>query len=247
MRKFLILILIFLSLPGWSQADKKAVRKGNREFSKERFADADIEYRRGLNADTSSVKAAYNLANALYREESYDEAAKYMQQAARHIPELPKAEKKMDMAHKLSFNAGDIALKKKDYKSAVESFIQALIANPDDMDAKENYLYAKKMLENQQQQGGGGQNQDQQDQQNQDQNQDQDQQDQNQNQDQNKDQQEQNQQDKEQQSQPQQQEISPQQAQQMLQAIQAKEKETQDKVKKEKAAALASRQKEKNW
>ena len=244
MRKFLILILILLSLPGWSQADKKAVRKGNREFSKEHFADADIEYRRGLNADTSSVKAAYNLANALYREESYDEAAKYMQQAARHIPELPKAEKQVDMAHKLSFNAGDIALKKKDYKSAVEAFIQALIANPDDMDAKENYLYAKKMLENQQQQGGGGQNQDQQDQQNQDQNQDQDQQDQNQ--DQNKDQQDQNK-DQEQQSQPQQQEISPQQAQQMLQAIQAKEKETQDKVKKEKAAALASRQKEKNW
>ena len=33
----------------------------------------------------------------------------------------------------------------------------------------------------------------------------------------------------------------------MLQAIQAREKETQDKVKKEKAAALKSRQKEKNW
>jgi hypothetical protein len=33
----------------------------------------------------------------------------------------------------------------------------------------------------------------------------------------------------------------------MLQAIQAKERETQDKVNKEKAAALKSRQKEKNW
>ena len=41
--------------------------------------------------------------------------------------------------------------------------------------------------------------------------------------------------------------ISPQQAQQMLRAIQAKEKETQDKVNKEKADALKSRQKEKNW
>ena len=36
-------------------------------------------------------------------------------------------------------------------------------------------------------------------------------------------------------------------AQQMLQAIQAKEKETQEKVNKEKAALLNSRQKEKNW
>ena len=33
----------------------------------------------------------------------------------------------------------------------------------------------------------------------------------------------------------------------MLQAIQAKERETQDKVNKEKAAVLKSRQKEKNW
>ena len=41
--------------------------------------------------------------------------------------------------------------------------------------------------------------------------------------------------------------ISPQQAQQMLNAIQAREKETQDKVNKEKAAVLKSRQKDKNW
>ena len=33
----------------------------------------------------------------------------------------------------------------------------------------------------------------------------------------------------------------------MLQAVQAKEKETQDKVNKQKAAVLQSRQKEKNW
>jgi hypothetical protein len=33
----------------------------------------------------------------------------------------------------------------------------------------------------------------------------------------------------------------------MLQAIQAKEKETQDKVNKEKADALKGRQKDKNW
>ena len=250
MRKCLIIIFLLSSLPLWSQADKKAVRKGNREFQKEHFAEADIEYRRALNADTSSVKAAYNLANALYREQSFDEAGKYIQQASRHIGSLPDEKKQVDMAHKVSFNAGDIALQKKDYKSAVEAFIQALVANPDDMDAKENYLYAKKMLENQQQGGGGDQNQDQQDQnqnqdqQNQDQNQDQDKQDQQQdqqNQDQNQNQAQQDQQDQGKQG------ISPQQAQQMLQAIQAKEKETQDKVKKEKAAALSSRQKEKNW
>jgi hypothetical protein len=68
-----------------------------------------------------------------------------------------------------------------------------------------------------------------------------DQQDQNNDQDQHKDQQ------KPQQSQGEQPKITPQAAQQMLQAIQAKEKETQDKVNKEKADALKARQKDKNW
>ena len=141
-----------------------------------------------------------------------------------------------------------MALQKKDYQSAVMAFGQSLLLRPDDMDAKENYIYAKLMMKNQ---GGGGQdqNQDQQQDQNQDQqqNQDQNQDQQNQDQNQNKDQQDQQQ---NQQPKPQPsggQEISPQQAQQMLEAIQNMEKETQDKVKKEKAAALKSRQKEKNW
>ena len=254
MKKFLILITLLLPVLAMAQTESRSVRKGNRAFRREKFSDADIEYRRGLNVDTTSARAAYNLANALYREQSYDEAAKYMDQARRHLPEILHPKLQQEMAHHSAYNAGDIALQKKDYQKAVQAFMEALVVNPDDMDAKENYLYARKMLQNQQQGGGGeNQNQDQQQNQNQQQNQDQQQdQDQQDNQDkQNQDKQDQNQQqdqDKpDQQQQPQEQEISPQQAQQMLQAIQAKEKDTQDKVKKEKAAALRSRQKEKNW
>ena len=72
---------------------------------------------------------------------------------------------------------------------------------------------------------------------------------QNQNQDQNQNQNQEQNQDQNQgnQPQPQQGQISPQQAQQLLKAIQAREKETQEKVNKEKAAVMKSRQKEKNW
>ena len=256
MKKVLILIALLLPVLASAQTESRSVRRGNRAFRKEKFSDADIAYRRGLNVDTTSARAAYNLANTLYREKSLDEAAKYMDQARRHIADIRHPAKQREMAHSSAFNAGDIALQQKDYQKAVQAFIEALVADPDDLDAKENYLYAKKMLQNQQQGGGGGNDQNQDQQQNQEQNQDQqDQKDQQQNQDQNQDQQQnqnqqqdqQNQDQNQQQDQPREQEISPQQAQQMLQAIQAKEKETQDKVKKEKAAALKSRQKEKNW
>lgn len=237
-----ILLLLVMAATAFAQPDRKDVRKGNRQFRKENYPAADIHYRKALLADSTSVAAHYNLANTLYREEDFEQAGSQLGKIAQTAPATPHAADYF-------YNTGDVALKKKDYKAAVEAFAASLLIRPDDIDAKENYIYAKKMLQDQQQNGGGqGQNQDQnQDQnQNQDNNQNQDQnQDNNQNQDQNQDNnQDQN---RDQNQNPQRQGISPQQAQQLLQAIQAEEKQTQDKVKKEKAAVLKSRQKEKNW
>ena len=242
MRKFLIFISLLVSVTAFAQVDKKDVRRGNRQFGKAKYGDADISYRKALNADSTSVPAAYDLGNNLYRQGDFAGAGKSYQQALRHIPEA-KPRKQADYAFDTYFNAGDAALQQKQYRAAMESFIQALLIRPDDMEAKENYVYARKMLENNPDGGGGGNDQNQN--QNQDQNQDQ--------QDQKQDQQPKDQNQNQDQGQDQQpkpyggSEISPQQAQQMLQAIQAQERQTQDKVNKEKAAALKSRQKEKNW
>ena len=234
-----ILTLLTLALTASAQVDRHDVRAGNRKFNKEEYKQAEIDYRKAVVKDSLSVAGEYNLASALYRQEDFDGAGK----ALDAIKDLAPVS---EYAGDYYFNQGNIALQKEDYASAVESFKQSLLLNPGDLDAKENYIYAKKKLQDQQNGGGGQDNQDQnQDQDNQDQNQDQDNQDQNQNQD-NQDQDNQNQ-NQDQSQQPQDQKISPQQAQQMLQAIQAKEKETQDKVKKEKAELLRSKQKEKNW
>ena len=247
-----------------AQVDKREVRKGNREFKKENYKEAELEYFRALAKDSLSFAANYNMANTLYRQENYDQALKYMEKIADAAVESP-------AAADYYYNLGNIAMAKEDYQKAVDAYKQSLLRNPGDLDAKENYIYAKEKLKQQQQQQNQDQNQN--NDQNQDQNKDQnkDQQDNkndqnqdknDQNKDQNKDQDKNNEndknndkndqnkdnkndgQDKQPGSEP---KISPQAAQQMLQAIQAKEKETQDKVNKEKAALLNSRQKEKNW
>ena len=227
--------------PLQAQADKREVRAGNRKFAKEEYKAAEIDYRKAVLKDSLSVAGEYNLASSLYRQQDWDGAGKALQTVKDMAPGP-------ENAARWHYNTGDVALQKKDYASAVKAFREALLLDPGDLDAKENYIYAKLMLQNQQNGGGGGggDNQDQQDQNQQDN------QDQQQNQDQNQDQQQQqqqdqNQDDQQQQQPPREQKISPQQAQQMLNAIQAKEKETQDKVNKEKAAALKSRQKDKNW
>lgn len=215
-------MLLSVALTASAQVDRHDVRAGNRKFRKDNWKEADISYRKALVKDSTSVAANYNLANTLYRQENYEEAEKLMKKIGDNASASANAADYW-------YNTGDIAIAKKDWQGAVNAFKEALLKNPSDMDAKENYIYAKKMLENQQKNGGGngdGQNKDQ-----------------NQNQNQNNDQGNGSQQPQ----QGQEGKISPQQAQQMLRAIQAKEKETQDKVNKEKADALKSRQKEKNW
>jgi len=207
---------------------------------------------RALEKDSLSVAANYNLANALYRMEEYEKAKEALGRIQQGAPMTP-------AAADYFYNLGSVAMAMQDWQTAVQALQQSLLVNPGDMDAKENYIYAKKMLQNQQnQQNQQDQNQDQNQDQDQNQNQDQNQQDQNedqqnqdqQNENQNQDQQNQQNQDQnnqDQNNQGQQPQITPQAAQQMLEAIQAKEKETQDKVKKAKAAALRSREREKNW
>ena len=241
MRKLIyILALLSISVAMSAQTDRKEVRSGNRQFRRENYKEAEISYRKALVKDSLSFAANYNLANVLYRGEHYDEAGKILET-------VREAASASEYGADYFFNAGDIALAKKDYAAAVDAFKQSLLLNPGDLQAKENYIYARKMLENRQQNGGGQDNQQNQDDQQNQGNQDNQQNDNQQNQDQQNNQDQQDSQDGRNGQQPQPVKISPQQAQQMLKAMQAKEKETQDKVNREKAEALKSRQKEKNW
>ena len=239
-----VLLLGIVTLEAEAQVDRRDVRKGNRDFKKESWREAEIDYRKALVKDSLSMAANYNLANTLYREGDMEQARKVME-AVKDI--APASVSAADYY----YNLGDVAIARQDWQGAVDAFKESLLRNPGDLNAKENYIYAKKKLEDQQSQQDQNQNQDQnQDQQDQNQYQNQqDDQNQDQQNDQNQDQNQQNQdqQDKQQNNQGQQPKISPQAAQQMLQAIQAKEKETQDKVNKQKAEVLKSRQKEKNW
>lgn len=259
-RYILSVSLLYASvLCSMAQEDVRDVRRGNRDFKKENYREADIDYRKALVKDSTSVAANYNLANTLYRQGDMEQARKMLDRVKDTAPAT-------EAASDYYYNLGDVAIAQQDWQAAVDALEQSLLRNPGDLQAKENYIYAKKKLQEQQNQQQNNQNQDQQNnqdqqddqsdqQQNQDKNDDQNKNDKDDQQDQKNDQQDkqdqkndqQQDQQKPQQSQGEQPKISPQAAQQMLQAIQAKEKETQDKVNKEKAAALKARQKDKNW
>ena len=167
------------------------------------------------------------------------------------------------------YNLGNAQFVQQKLQDALQSYRRSLVLNPDDMEAKYNYALTKKLLEHNQQNDQNQQNNDQNQNQNQDQNQNQnqnqpqggddnkDKNDQNddnkdQNQDQNKDNKQgggdENEDKKEQPQQPKQPPksgMSEEQQQQLLNAIQAQEDKTQDKLD-EKAKGVIIKGK-KNW
>lgn len=248
-RIFILIIVLFSLTPLLAQKERWQVRSGNKEFDKANYQKAELEYRRALEKDSTSVTAKYNLANTMYRQKNVQGAEQMAagllksaggktsvnDSTATEAPPVTAIMSPENMS-KTYHNLGNFTLNQKKYSEAIEAYKNSLRINPSDMETKANLAYAQKMLK------------DQQDKQNKDQNKDQEKEEDkkkdDQNKDQNKEQKKEPEKPKEQQSPP---KITPQAAQQMLQAIQNKENETQEKVKKEKAKLMESRKNEKNW
>ncbi|HIV32791.1 MAG TPA: tetratricopeptide repeat protein [Candidatus Alistipes excrementigallinarum] len=266
MQRYVILLAALLaavSALGQQMPERREVRKGNRLYNKGEYQQSIERYGRALMLDPASFEATYNLGNALSKAEMYDKAEQMQNRAA---ADTLRSDTERAEAY---YNLGNTQFRQKKYREALESYKRSLLLNPDDREAKYNYAYTKHLLDDEQKNGGGGgdqnqQNKDQQNQQgqnNQNQNQNQQGQGQDQNKDQNKDQGQDNQdQNKDQgqgqpdgkdgeqgegEGQPRPEDISPQEQEQMLDAIQAQEDRTQEKLK-EKRRAMVVRS-GKNW
>lgn len=237
-----------------SMPERSLVRKGNRQYNKGNYEQAISRYEQALQAVAGQFEATYDLGNALYKAERFDRAEQTMQQAAADSLRTD------DERAEAFYNLGNAQFKQQKYKEALESYKQSLRLNPSDMETKYNYAYTKRLLDEDKNGGGGGGNDDKD--QNKDQNKDQDK-DQNQ---QNQDQQNKDQQNKDQKGDPEDRQgdrkqdpqenkgdrqgqptpsgISPQEQQQMLDAIQAQEDKTQEKLKEKQGVVVRGK---KNW
>ncbi len=261
MQRYVILLAALLaavSALGQQMPERREVRKGNRLYNKGEYQQSIERYGRALMLDPASFEATYNLGNALSKAEMYDKAEQMQNRAA---ADTLRSDTERAEAY---YNLGNTQFRQKKYREALESYKRSLLLNPDDREAKYNYAYTKHLLDDEQKNGGGGggdQNQQNKDQQNQKGQNNQNQQGQDQNKDQNKDQGQDNQdQNKDQgqgqpdgkdgeqgegEGQPRPEGISPQEQEQMLDAIQAQEDRTQEKLK-EKRRAMVVRS-GKNW
>lgn len=163
-----ILVLVsFVQLD--AQQERKFIRKGNNEFTDEKYLESEIEYRKALDKEKSSFEGQFNLGDALFKQEKYDEALDQFQI-------LAGTEKDPAKLAPVYHNIGNCHMASGKIKEAIDAYKQSLRNNPMDNDTRYNLIAAQKMLQQQQQQQDQ-QNQQNKDQQNQDQQQNQQQQD----------------------------------------------------------------------
>ena len=236
MKAFIIIIILLLPALTFAQDAKDLLRKGNKQYEKKKFNDAEISYRKSLEFDNKSHKAVFNLGDALYKQKQYDKASQEFTSIANQKID----EETTSMAY---HNLGNSLLKSNKYEESIDAFKQSLRMNPKDRDTKYNLEYAKSMLHKQQQ----NKNQNKQDKQQQQQQQNQDKKNKDKkNQDKQQQQNQQNQQDKQkdQKQSPKDQKMSKKDAERMLQALAQEEKNLQKKLKKKIKGVSGSVEKE---
>jgi len=216
----ILVIVLGCAFVAEAQQAPKFIRKGNRNYDAGKYKEAEIDYRKSIASDPSSVKGSYNLGNSLYKQNNFDEStAAYQALTNSKINKFDKA--------KIFHNLGNSLFENKKYEESINAYKQSLLLNSKDEDTRYNLAYAMTKLKQQQQDKNQQKN-----------NKDQQKQ-------QKKQQQEQQKQEQKQQQQ-QNKQMSKQDANRMLEALKNNEKKTMDKLKKEKAKA-AKVQVEKDW
>ena len=247
---FSYLILIFLTVgSAMSQGNKYEylIKKGNKLYE-ENLSLSEQNYRKAISVNPEFFKGQYNFSNNLYENEYYDEALINQLEASKYA-------KSAEDKHQIFHNIGNILMKKKMCKEAVEAYKNALKNNPIDEESRYNLALAKecaKEQENEKESETEDEDQnkekDKDKDENEDQKEDKDQQGDKENQ--NKDQKENKNQNQDEQQEdnktPRKNKLSPQQIKNLLEAMNQEEKKVQEKMNAKKLNGVKLKN-EKDW
>ena len=226
------------------------IEKGNNSFE-ENSVLSEQNYRKAISVSPEFIKGQYNFSNTLYDNEYYDEALLNQLEASKYAKTT--ADK-----HVIFHNIGNILMKKKMCKEAVEAYKNALKNNPKDDESRYNLALAKdcaKEDENEKESEGEDEDEDKEKDKEKDQNEDQkddkdkqgDEEKENEDQkENNKEDNDQNGDDKSKNEKPKEKKLSPQQIKNILEAMNQEESKVQEKMNAKKLKGVKLKN-EKDW
>ena len=152
--KYLIVISLFIgclsmsnsaNAQEYSTEQKKLLINANELYKNGEYEKAMGLYTEFIKKSENNSVGAFNLANALYRQQNYKEAAEQFEKYAAGLTNS------LDKA-KAYHNLGNSYLQNNELEKAIEAYQQALKYNSKDSETRYNLSYAMKKLQQKQQQ-----------------------------------------------------------------------------------------------
>ena len=114
---------------------------GRRKYASGDHPQALSDFERAARARPQDARSRYNVADGLYKNGKFDEAATLFRSLGEH-PSSP-------LAAPSRFNLGNALYQKQDYRGAIQAYREALGLSPDDLDTRRNLELALRALQEQ--------------------------------------------------------------------------------------------------
>lgn len=130
--KYLIFIpLIFIAGIAKAQELNKIILQGNEAYQKADYKTATGAYEKALQMEPNNIPGKYNLANALYKQNQFENAA------ANYLSIIQNTTDHSTLS-KTWYNLGNSFIKQKKIQDAINAYRQSLLLDPADNDTREN-------------------------------------------------------------------------------------------------------------
>jgi len=225
MKNILFILSLLMCITSFAQNKKSLLRDGNELYTDSSFNEAEMQYRKSLEKDQDYFNASFNLADAVYKQERYEESSALFDALKDDAPT------EADLA-KVYHNLGNSLVKEQKLGEAINAYKSALRINPKDKDTRHNLALAHQQKQQQEQEQENKENKDEQKEDKEGDNKEERKE--NKEQEQNQDNKEQQEEKQENQPEEKKEEMSKEAAEKMLEAIQQQEKDLQEELQKKK-------------
>ena len=154
MKIILFILAILIGIPMFAQQKQSLLREGTKLYNDSSYSQAEIKYRKALEKDQDYFKSSFNLADAVYKQERYEEASSLFNALKDN------ASSKDDLA-KVYHNLGNSLAKENKYEKAINAYKNSLRINPTDDETRYNLALTKKNKQKQEEQNKDQENKDQ--------------------------------------------------------------------------------------
>ena len=153
-RVYILFLLILLQTIAFGQIENRFIRRGNRDYDKKKYSQAEAQYRIALNKNPKSYPADFNLGLALYKQNN-------KLQAIRSLSRVAGLDTSATLNAKSLYNYGVVntriaqdSLKQRNLQGAIKYLQNAVSAfklsvanNPNNYQARYNLWLTQKILE----------------------------------------------------------------------------------------------------